>query len=141
MNTQEAYRVLDLSAGATADDVKRAYRQKALEYHPDRFQDDRQKAFYERRFMDAREAYACLRADAAVELPDESEVVPEMGSWVGGRSFAPAEQEEVGQVEKLGIRSPWPLDTVLIWVGGTALAVAVLVYVFRFLADVIRGGN
>ncbi|MCX5787592.1 MAG: J domain-containing protein [Elusimicrobia bacterium] len=141
MNTQEAYRVLGLSAGATADDVKRAYRQKALEYHPDRFQDDRKKAFYERRFMDAREAYACLRSDAAVELPEESEVVPEMGSWVAGRSFAATDVEPVSQAEKLGLRSPWSLETLLVWVGGTALAVVVLVYVFRFLADVVRGGN
>ena len=141
MTPQEAYRILELSAGATSDDVKRAYRRKALECHPDRFQDDGQKAFNERRFMDAREAYACLRSEPAAALPEESEVVPEMSSWVAGRSFAPKEVEAVGQIEKLGIRSPWPLETLLIWVGGTAAAVAVLIYVLRFLASVIRGDS
>ena len=51
------------------------------------------------------------------------------------------ESEPVSQAEKLGLHAPWSLETLLVWVGGTALAVVVLVYVVRFLADVVRGGN
>ena len=139
MNSQEAFRVLGLSPGAGADEVKRAYRRKALECHPDRAQDESQKSLYEQRFKEAREAYARLR-DEEADLPDETEVVPEMSSWVAGRTFAPGEVEAVSHAEKLGLRSPFSLETALLWLGGAA-ALTVLIYVLRFLVEVIRGGG
>lgn len=36
MTTQEAYRVLNISEGAAFEEIKRAYRIKAREFHPDR---------------------------------------------------------------------------------------------------------
>ena len=139
MTLEEAYRILGLAPGAGADDVKKAYRRKALESHPDRFQDETQKAFYQRRFMDAREAYAFLRAEGVRDLPEEEVVVPEMGAWIAGRSFAPTASEPVGQMEKLGLRLSWSPETALAWIGGTLVALAALVYVLRFLVGVIRG--
>ncbi len=55
------YQVLGLTAAATADDVRRAYKREALEWHPDRRKDD-PKAH--RRFIAIRAAYDVLRDPA-----------------------------------------------------------------------------
>lgn len=51
------YEVLGVTRGAGCDDIRRAYRQSALKYHPDRNQGDSQA---EARFKEATEAYEVL---------------------------------------------------------------------------------
>ena len=55
---QEAYRTLGLSETATDEEVRQAYRQLALRYHPDRFaaQGEAAKAEAEKKFREATEA-------------------------------------------------------------------------------------
>lgn len=55
---QEAYRTLGLSETATDEEVRQAYRQLALRYHPDRFaaQGEAAKAEAEKNFREATEA-------------------------------------------------------------------------------------
>ncbi|MBI4348745.1 MAG: J domain-containing protein [Elusimicrobia bacterium] len=139
MNTDEAYRVLGLGAGAGADDVKKAYRRKALESHPDRYTDPRDKAFHEKRFLEAREAYAHLRAEGFPELPAESEVAPDFGPKLAGRSFAPRETEDVPASEKLGLQVPWRMESILAWGLGLPAAALGLVYFVKLLVGLIRG--
>lgn len=141
MTTQEAYRLLGLSAQASPDDVKRAYRRKALESHPDRFQDPRDKAFHQRKFLDIRDAYAHLRSENVLELPEESVVVPEFGDHLAGRSFAPRETQEVGNAEKLGLQVPFRVDAVVTWGLALPAAVALLIYSVKLLITMIQGGN
>jgi DnaJ-class molecular chaperone len=52
------YDVLGVSKGASADEIKKAYRKQALEWHPDRHKDDKETA--ERRFKEINEAYQIL---------------------------------------------------------------------------------
>ncbi|MGB3546691.1 MAG: molecular chaperone DnaJ [Saprospiraceae bacterium] len=57
MAKQDYYEVLGVEKNADADTIKKAYRKKAMKYHPDRNPDD-QKA--EAKFKDAAEAYEIL---------------------------------------------------------------------------------
>lgn len=54
---RDLYRVLEISPGASNDEIKRAYRRLALRYHPDR---NRAEAAAEDRFKEANDAYSIL---------------------------------------------------------------------------------
>lgn len=56
------YRVLGITINATDDDIKKAYRDKAKEYHPDRHSDksDFEKSILEEKFKLVNEAYSTL---------------------------------------------------------------------------------
>ena len=54
------YRMLNIAPGASAKDIKLAYRKLAFEYHPDRNTD----ADSEEKFKDITEAYEMLTGDS-----------------------------------------------------------------------------
>ncbi|MFP4326488.1 MAG: molecular chaperone DnaJ [Paracoccaceae bacterium] len=58
MAKRDYYDVLGVSRGASADEIKKAYRQKAKELHPDRNKDDPEA---ETQFKEANEAYEVLK--------------------------------------------------------------------------------
>ncbi len=54
---RDFYEVLGVDKKATADDIKKAYRKKAIQYHPDRNPGDKEA---EEKFKEAAEAYDVL---------------------------------------------------------------------------------
>lgn len=64
---RDYYEILGLSRDATQQDIKKAYRQMALKYHPDRNQGDKEA---EERFKEASEAYEVLRDNERRALYD-----------------------------------------------------------------------
>jgi len=52
------YDILGVSKGASADEIKKAYRKQALEWHPDKHKDNKEPA--EKRFKEINEAYQVL---------------------------------------------------------------------------------
>ncbi|MBU0604953.1 MAG: DnaJ domain-containing protein, partial [Candidatus Omnitrophica bacterium] len=59
MAKRDYYEVLGLSKTANADDIKKAYRNLALKYHPDRVTPDKKKEA-EEKFKEMSEAYEVL---------------------------------------------------------------------------------
>ncbi len=57
MTKRDYYEILGVSKGATAEEIKKAYRKTALKYHPDRNPDDKAA---EEKFKEAAEAYEVL---------------------------------------------------------------------------------
>ena len=60
MEKRDYYEVLGVSKGANKDEIKKAYRQQALKYHPDKNPGDKKA---EERFKEAAEAYEVLSND------------------------------------------------------------------------------
>ena len=54
---KDYYDILGVSRDATADDFKKAFRQLAMKYHPDRNPDNKES---EEKFKEINEAYSCL---------------------------------------------------------------------------------
>src|SRR5258707_9976723 len=60
MAKQDFYETLGVGKSASADDLKKAYRQKAMQFHPDRNSGDKTA---EQKFKDISEAYDILKDD------------------------------------------------------------------------------
>ena len=58
MSQRDFYEVLGVARDASEEDIKRAYRKLALQYHPDRNPDNPEA---EQKFKEAAEAYDALR--------------------------------------------------------------------------------
>jgi molecular chaperone DnaJ len=77
------YDILEIPRGSTADEIKKAYRKKALKYHPDKNPGDGEA---ERRFKEISEAYEVLSDDKKRQLYDRygKEGVNRAGMQQGG---------------------------------------------------------
>lgn len=83
------YDLLGISKGASADEIKKAYRKQALEWHPDRHKDNKEAA--EKRFKEINEAYQVLSDENKRKTYDQfghAAFSPGGGMPGGGNPFA-----------------------------------------------------
>lgn len=87
MAKRDYYEVLGVAKGASADEIKKAYKKMAIKYHPDRQngKSDAEKKEAEDKFKEAAEAYSVLSDDTKRQQYDQFGFDgPKMGSGFGG---------------------------------------------------------
>ena len=83
-NKRDYYEVLGTQKGASAEEIKKAYRKMAMKYHPDRNPGDKEA---EEKFKEAAEAYEVLSDDDKRARYDQygfAGVDPNFGAGAGG---------------------------------------------------------
>ena len=68
MSKRDYYEILEVSKNASADEIKKAYRKKAIQYHPDKNPGDKAS---EEKFKEAAEAYEVLSDDQKRQRYDQ----------------------------------------------------------------------
>ncbi len=89
-NKRDYYEVLGVERSADADTIKKAYRKKALQYHPDRNPGDKQA---EEKFKEATEAYDVLSD------PDKRAKYDQFGHSMGQHSFGGGGGADFGGID------------------------------------------
>ena len=79
MKYKDYYKILGVARGASADDIKKAYRKLARKYHPDVSKE----ANAEERFKEVAEAYETLKD------PEKRAAFDQLGSHAAGQEFRP----------------------------------------------------
>jgi len=81
---KDYYEILGVSREATADDIKKAFRQLAMKYHPDRNPDNKDA---EEKFKEINEAYSCLSDPQKRSHYDRFGTAEGMGGNYSGAGF------------------------------------------------------
>jgi molecular chaperone DnaJ len=84
---RDYYEVLGVARGASIDDIKKAYRKLAIQYHPDRNQGNKAA---EEKFKEATEAYEILSDEKKRQAYDQFGFAGVEGASGGGRGFGSA---------------------------------------------------
>lgn len=88
MSKKDYYEVLEVSKSATVEEIKKAYRKKAVQYHPDRNPDNKEA---EEKFKEVAEAYEVLSDENKRSRYDRyGHQMDNMGGGFGGFDFGGA---------------------------------------------------
>lgn len=82
---KDYYKILGITKGASDDEIKKAYRKRALVHHPDRHSSssDDEKKVQEMKFKEVGEAYSVLSDPVKKSRYDSGEDLEEMGQDAG----------------------------------------------------------
>lgn len=83
---QDFYDLLGIKKGASQDEIKRAYRKKAHQFHPDKAKSDQERADMETKFKEVNEAYQVL-SDADKKARYDQFGHAGVGGNAGGNPF------------------------------------------------------
>ena len=92
------YDILGVGKSASADELKKAYRKQALEWHPDRHKDDKEAA--EKRFKEINEAYQVLsdpQKKVAYDQYGHAAFAPGGGFGARGEAYSPFGGTQTGR--------------------------------------------
>lgn len=78
---KDYYKILGVSKSASANEIKKAYRKKAIENHPDRIQGEENKKKAEKAMQDISEAYEVLSDTAKRQSYDNGEDLNQQGGF------------------------------------------------------------
>ena len=84
MSKRDYYEILGVSKDASQDEIKKAYRKRAMKFHPDRNSDDPEA---EKKFKEASEAYEVLRDEQKRQRYDQFGHQGMNGGFGGGAGF------------------------------------------------------
>ena len=93
MSKRDYYEVLGVEKGASASEIKKAYRKLALKYHPDKNPDD---ASAEEKFKEAAEAYEVLSDDNKRERYNRFGHAGMKGADGGGQHMNTIQHQRLG---------------------------------------------
>lgn len=144
MTTDEAYRILGVAPGAGPKEVQAAYRNQAMQCHPDKARTEAQSGAYTRRFMEVRNAYEYLRQEG-FPVPETEEVLydvyPDLPPMApAGRSFVPKKKDALADVslsEKLGFSFSVDLESFSLWGVIIPVGAITVVLFIRYLLRVL----
>ncbi len=92
MSKRDYYEILEVPKNASADEIKKAYRKKAIQYHPDKNPGDK---VSEEKFKEAAEAYEVLSDDQKRQRYDQFGHAGVGGAAGGGFSGAGMNMEDI----------------------------------------------
>src|SRR5437879_12376103 len=138
MTLEEAYHILGVKRQASMEEVKTAYRRKALQLHPDRHASNQEKAYYAAKFQDLKEAYEFLKSNEGSSSVQESAPEIKPPERYARRSFSGKSQAPEPLFQKLGLSFSWNLEPLIIWGIVMPLAACVLLYLVRVFASIIN---
>lgn len=88
---KDYYKILGVSKTASDDEIKKAYKKRALAHHPDRFPNatEEEKSEEEKKFKEVGEAYAVLSDAKKRSRYDSGQDLDDMNSGMGGGDIDP----------------------------------------------------
>lgn len=137
--TKDYYAILEVSRDASYADIKKAWRDKARQWHPDKFQTDSEKLAAHKTFVEILEAYSVLIDEKKRAAYDSAFAVGATQAYAGYESATPEQdqQEAADWFQRILDESPFEFFqstvlvvimcpvTLIVWLGVGGIVMAI----------------